>query len=161
MLHTIWCIHTISFYKVPVLSLAVVTQFHRSKSQLQSPCHIALLYHNYVGSCQSPPEQCAQTFRIEEDREEIFIIPGVVNCFSCALDSNGSVIWKITVTVNDGPAPFAATDRNFLVIEMPENYIQPGLSGRRSILCISFDNGQILEARLSSPGNNYNSSLIE
>ena len=48
-------------------------------------------------------------------------MPGVVNCFSCALDSNGSVVWQFTV--NDGPAPFAATDENFLVIEMPENYV--------------------------------------
>ena len=88
-------------------------------------------------------------------------MPGVVNCFSCALDSNGSVSWKVHNVTVDGDLELvpvssssdAVADGNFLVVAMPETYVQPGPSGRRNIVCISLVNGQILEARLASPGN--------
>ena len=81
-------------------------------------------------------------------------MPGVINCFSCALDTNGSIAWQ--VSVNDDLVPVssssdAVADDNFLIIAMPEKYVLPGTSGRRDILCTSVDNGQNLEARLVSP----------
>lgn len=39
-----------------------------------------------------------------------------------------------------------------LVFVMPDNYIVPGISGRRNISCTSQNNGQKLQARLASPG---------
>ena len=41
---------------------------------------------------------------------------------------------------------------SFLIIAMPEKYVQPGTSGRQCIVCISHANGQSLDARLASPG---------
>ena len=89
------------------------------------------------------------------DRTDIIIEPGVVNCFSCALDTNGSVIWQVELDgelVPVSSSPDATTDDNFLVIAMPDNYVQPGTSGRRDIVCTSLVNSQNLEARLASPG---------
>ena len=96
------------------------------------------------------------TFRIEQDRIDIYITPGIVNCFSCALDSMGGVNWQVELDGDLVPAslsPDAATDGNLLVIAMPDNYIQPGTGGRRDIVCTSaVNNAQNLEARLASPG---------
>ena len=81
-------------------------------------------------------------------------MPGVINCFSCALDTNGSITWQVTVNgdlLHLSLAPNAEADGNFLVIAMPEDYVLPGTSGRRDILCTSLVNGQNLEARLTSP----------
>ena len=86
---------------------------------------------------------------------DIYITPGVVNCFSCALDSMGSVIWQVEIdgdlvlpSVSEGTA---ATEGNFLIIAMPDNYVQPGTGGRQDIVCTSAVSGQNLEARLASP----------
>ena len=76
-------------------------------------------------------------------------MPGVVNCFSCALDTMGSVSWQVELDGDLVPvslSPDAVTDGNFLVIAMPENYVLPGTSGRRSIVCTS-PNGQIFDVR--------------
>ena len=40
---------------------------------------------------------------------------------------------------------------DFLAIAMPENYVLPGTSGRRTILCTDVVTDQKLEARLGSP----------
>ena len=90
-----------------------------------------------AGSGQTPPSQCIQTLRIEQDRMDIYITPGVVNCFSCALDAMGNVNWQVDL---DGDlvvvtlSPDAVAVGNFLVIAMPDNYVQPGTSGRRHIV---------------------------
>ena len=84
-------------------------------------------------------------------------MPGVVNYFSCALDTTGgSVSWQVELEVDGDPAPVPVSslpdivvNGNFLVIAMPKNYVQPGTAGRRDIHCST--NGQSLEARLASP----------
>ena len=66
----------------------------------------------------------------------------------------GSVSWQVELNrdlILPSLSPDAETDGNFLVIAMPDNYVQPGNSGRRDIVC-STVNGQNLEARLASPG---------
>ena len=107
------------------------------------------------------PAQCAQTFRIEQDRTDIYIVPGVVNCFSCALDTIGNVAWQVDLDGSLVPAtsPSALAFgieivNNFLVITMPESYILPGTAGRQVITCGSLLNFQSLEARLASPSEN-------
>ena len=103
------------------------------------------------------------TFQIERDRTEIYIMPGVVNCFSCTLDIMGSVAWQVDRDFEFVPvsvSPDAEADGNFLVIAMPDNYVLPGTSGRQTIACISLVNLQTLEARLSSPGKNMNSATL-
>ena len=82
-------------------------------------------------------------------------MPGVVNCFSCALDTMGNVNWQVDL---DGDlvvvtlSPDAVAVGNFLVIAMPDNYVQPGTSGRRNIACsLAFNDTVRLEARLASP----------
>ena len=87
-------------------------------------------------------------------------MPGVVNCFSCALDTVGNVNWQVELDGDLVPvssSPDAVTDDNFLVIAMPDNYVQPRNSGRRDIVCNSAVNGQNLEARLASPGRSSSS----
>ena len=91
-------------------------------------------------------------------------MPGVVNCFSCALDTNGSVAWEVDrdgdlVPVSLSPAAVAID--NFLVITMPKMYVLPGTSGRRSILCTSVDNSQNLEGRLASPSIRVDASKLQ
>ena len=82
-------------------------------------------------------------------------MPGVVNCFNCTLNTaGGSVSWQIEldgdlVPVSTSRAPDIVVDGNFLVITKPDNYVQPGTSGRRDIYCSA--NSQSLEARLASP----------
>ena len=80
--------------------------------------------------------------RVEHDQMDLYITPGVVNCFSCVLDTNGSVAWQVMVNGDLVPlssTPNAEADGNFLVIAMPEDYILPGTSGRRGILCTSLN----------------------
>ena len=83
---------------------------------------------------------------------------GVVNCFSCALDAIGGVSWEVEVDGVLVPISTLSDDNiivvngSFLIIAMPDNYVQPGTSGRRDIICISHANGQTLDARLASPG---------
>ena len=104
-----------------------------------------------------PPSQCVQTFQIEQDLIDINIMPGVVTCFSCALDSAGpgDVTWLVEVDGNLVPVSLstgAVANGNFLIIEMPDDFFPPGLSGRRNISCTSLVNGQTFEARLVSTG---------
>ena len=119
--------------------------------------HHSCTYHpvyiiTNIGSGQTPPENCVHTFRIEKNHADITIIPGVINCFSCALDTMSNVLW-----VNSSRIPLMSeavqTNGNFLVIEMPDNYVQPGPSGMRHIACLSIVFGQTLNATLASPGN--------
>ena len=108
-----------------------------------------------TGFAQTPPSQCVETRRIESDRMDLYITPGVVNCFSCALDTTGNVNWQVDL---DGDlvvvtlSPDAVAVGNFLVIAMPDNYVQPGTSGRQNIVCSLANNDAVrLEARLASP----------
>ena len=84
-------------------------------------------------------------------------MPGVVNCFSCVLDTTGgSVSWQVELDGDPAPVPVSSlpdivVDGNFLIIAMPDNYIQPGTVGRRDIHCSA--NSQSLEARLASPSS--------
>ena len=83
-------------------------------------------------------------------------MPGVINCFSCALDTNSSQIaWQVDLDgelVTVSSSPDAVTDGDFLVFTMPENYVLPGTSGRQNIVCsLVNDENQRLEARLASP----------
>ena len=106
-----------------------------------------------VGSSDTPPASCVHNFRIELNLIDIYIEPGVVNCFSCALDTMGSVDWHVTLDgdlVQSSESPDAEVIGNFLVIAMPDNYVLPGTTGRQNVLCTSA-NGQNLEARLASP----------
>ena len=82
-------------------------------------------------------------------------MPGVVNCFSCALDAMGQVNWQ--VSMNGDPvivtiSPDAVAVGNFLVIAMPDSYVPPGTTGRQNIICSLANNeARRLEARLASP----------
>ena len=80
-------------------------------------------------------------------------MPGVVNCFSCALDTTGgSISWQVELDGDLVPvssSPDAVVNDNLLIIAMPDDYVQPGTSGRRDIGCSA--NGRSLEARLASP----------
>ena len=97
--------------------------------------------------------------RVEYNRINLYITPGVVNCFSCALDNKNNVTWQVSLPDGEpipvSSSPDAVTDGNFLVILMPEMYVLPGTSGRRLIVCTSLSGGQILEARLASPSISY------
>ena len=86
---------------------------------------------------------------------ELYITPGVANCFSCALDTMGPINWQVDL---DGDlvvvtlSPDAVAVGNFLVIAMTDSYVQPGTSGRRNIVCSLANNEALrLEARLASP----------
>lgn len=77
---------------------------------------------------------------------------GVVNCFSCALDTMGDIEWLVEMEGELVPAtlsPDAVADGNFLVIAMPDSYVLPGPSGTRNISCYDLDE-RILQARLIS-----------
>ena len=82
-------------------------------------------------------------------------MPGVVNCISCNLE--GDIIWQIEVdrdlipTTLSIAALFASTMNNYLIIAMPEDYVEPGTSGRQRILCSTPAGTPSLEARLASP----------
>ena len=111
-----------------------------------------------IGSAQStPPLQCVQNFRIDRNRIDLYIMPGVVNCFNCTLDTaGGSVSWKVELDGDLVPvstSPDAVVNGNFLIIAMPDDYVQPGTSGRRDISCTV--NDQHLEARLASQSKHY------
>ena len=78
------------------------------------------------------------------------------------MDTNGSVAWQVEVDrdyVHLSSYPDAEAIGNFLVIAMPENYVLPGTSGRRTILCINVVTDQQLEARLASPSKRVEASF--
>jgi hypothetical protein len=101
-----------------------------------------------------------------QEETDIDIVPGVVNCFICALVTNGDVIWQVEldgVLVPVSLSPDAVAIGNFLVIQMPDDYVPSGPSGRRNISCISLVDGQTIEARIVSMGErvaNIVNSLI-
>ena len=96
------------------------------------------------------PSQCVHTLQIKNDREDLYIMPGVINCVSCAVA--GDVVWEITVNGIQVPvssaSQIASTENNYLIIPSPESYVLPGQSGRQNIECIGVSS---LEARLASP----------
>jgi hypothetical protein len=50
---------------------------------------------------------------------DLYITPGLVNCFSCALDAGGSVNWQVELDGDLVPAstsPDVAVDGNFLLL---------------------------------------------
>ena len=104
------------------------------------------------------PAQCVHNLRVMTIREDLYIMPGVVNCISCALDSMGDVAWQIEVDGDPVPATtptaaqFVTVMNNYLIIAMPEEYVLPGTSGRQDVVCTSLTTpGSSLEARLASP----------
>ena len=106
----------------------------------------------HAGSAQ--PADCGATFHVNASSFEFVIVPGVRNCFSCSLDTKGSVLWQVTlpssfIPTNVGPATagFAEVDGNFLILPIPEDYVGPGFNGQRRIVC----NG-LLASSLFSPG---------
>ena len=110
------------------------------------------------GSGSGPPLQCEQTFQIERDEADINIVPGVINCFSCALNTSGDIAWQVELNgnlVSVSLSPDAEVDGKFLIIEMPDDYVSPGPSGGRNITCTSLIDGQTFEARLASIVGEY------
>ena len=109
-----------------------------------------------LGLTETPPAQCVHNLRIETQRQDLYIMPGVVNCISCNI--LGDIFWLIEVdndlvlTTSSIAAEFASTMNNYLIIAMPEDYVEPGTSGRRDILCSAVAGSPSLEARLASPG---------
>ena len=62
-----------------------------------------------LGLTQStPPAQCVHNLWIETDRQDLYIMPGVVNCISCNIV--GDVAWQIEVDGDPVPiiSPTAA-----------------------------------------------------
>ena len=110
---------------------------------------------SYSPTLPPPPENCGHTSRIERNGTDFYITPGVINCFTCALDLVGELQWEIEMGE-------AATADFFMVLvfAMPDNYVVPGVSGRRNISCTSQNDGQKLQARLASPGKNKFKSLV-
>lgn len=97
-----------------------------------------------VTSGQAPPENCGRIFLIDQNGLDLYITPGVLNCFSCLLET---VSWQIEM----GIANTSGSGR-FLLLDMPESYVRPGPSGRRNITCTSVPPGRQFQARLASPG---------
>ena len=108
-----------------------------------------------LGLTQTPPAQCVHNLRIEIDRQDLYIMPGVVNCISCNI--MGDIAWQIEVDGDLLPitsamaALIASTVNNYLIITMPEDYVLPGTAGRQEILCSAPAGSPSLEARLASP----------
>ena len=78
-------------------------------------------------------------------------MPGVVNCFRCALP--GSIAWQVEENrdlVPPSQSPNAEAVGNFLVIASPDTYVKPGTAGRRDIVCTSLTDGRNYEVRLAS-----------
>ena len=102
------------------------------------------------------PAQCVHNLRIETGREDLYIMPGVVNCISCNI--MGDIAWQIEVDGDLIPATisiatyFVSTMNNYLIIAMPEDYVLPGTLGRQDIFCSTPVGTPSLEARLASPG---------
>ena len=68
-----------------------------------------------AGLSQSPPAQCVQTHQIINE-DDIYIMPGVVNCFMC--DLPGTITWQVEEnreSVPSSQSPNAEAVGNFLV----------------------------------------------
>ena len=108
-----------------------------------------------LGLTQTSPAQCVHNLRIETDRQDLYIMPGVVNCISCNII--GDIVWQIEVDYDliliSSPtaAQFAITVNNYLIITTPEDYVLPGTLARRDIVCSTPVGTPSLEARLASP----------
>jgi hypothetical protein len=105
------------------------------------------------------PSQCQSDLQIVSDREDLYIVPGMVNCITCALDEQGPVTWQIevdgdlVVATSPTAAQFATVEGNYLILMTPEDYVLLGSTGRRDIVC-SGPGFPFLEARLVSPSKN-------
>ena len=89
------------------------------------------------------------------NEDNIYIVPGVVNCFMC--DLPGTIAWQVEENrdlVPPSQSPNAEAVGNFLVIASPDNYVRPGTAGRRDIVCTSLTDGRDYEVRLASPSKN-------
>ena len=108
-----------------------------------------------LGLTQTPPAQCVHNLRIETDRQDLYIMPGEVNCICCNIV--GDIAWQIDVdgdlipATTSAAAQFVSTMNNYLIIAMPEDYVLPGTLGRKDILCSAPVGSPSLEARLASP----------
>ena len=97
------------------------------------------------GESEQPPENCGQVLAIQQRFiDNVPIIPGVLNCFACPFTV---VIWQI-----ERGESLTSEGGTYLLIDMPESYVQPGLMGRRNITCIGINPDMQFQARLVSPG---------
>ena len=104
------------------------------------------------------PARCARTTTLSAPFTDIVIELGEVNCFTC------SQVLSWTAT-NDMGNPVSVTsaspllisgvtvveiEGNYLILPSPGQYVLPGNSGRRNIICSDII-GDTYEARLSNP----------
>ena len=124
------------------------------------------------------PARCLQTFRIENgSRPNYVIVPGVANCFSCALDAVGATVsWSVAdgsvirqlqtgspfiLTIANQSITIAEVEENYLILPAPEVYVLPGLVGRQDIFCsLATGSGEQYEARLISPGKIWSTLVL-
>ena len=94
---------------------------------------------------------------MNQGRQDIIIVPGVTNCFSCVPNPLWTVeIDSATVAVPTSPSTLAVGTttltvmNGYMVLPDPQLYVLAGNNGRRDLLCT--DSGGIeYEARLISP----------
>jgi hypothetical protein len=95
-------------------------------------------------AAEQPPENCGQIIQIEQSGVDIPITPGVLNCFFCSFSVS---FWQMELA-----EPLTSERGTYLLIDMPESYVQPGPTGRRTITCFGTVGEQRFQARLFSPG---------
>ena len=114
-----------------------------------------MIYFNYTVSSsetvrsgdgsEQPPENCGQVLPIQQRfLDNVPIIPGVLNCFTCPFTV---VTWRI-----ERGESLTSEGGTYLLIDMPESYVHPGLTGRRNITCIGINPDMQFQARLVSSG---------
>ena len=110
-----------------------------------------------LGTSQAPA-RCARTTTLSAPFTDIVVELGEVNCFTCSLvtswTANNDAGNPISVTSASplliGEVIVVEVEGNYLILPSPGQYVPPGNSGRRNIICT--DNiGDTYEARLSNP----------
>ena len=99
-------------------------------------------------------------FDLNQGRQDIIIVPGVINCFSCSpaatdpswtVEVSGTIVAvPITTPLTAGTTTVVARN-GFVVLPMPELYVLAGNIGRKNLVCTDLV-GTEYEARLISPG---------
>ena len=97
---------------------------------------------------EQPPENCGRVLRIGISGLDLLITPGILNCFVCPFRFR---VFSWQIEMGEANTSESGT---YLLLDMPESYVQPGLSGRRNITCISDSAPPDMpfQARLVSPG---------
>ena len=122
-----------------------------------------------LGTSQAPA-RCATTTTLSGPFADIIIELGEVNCFTCSQviswTANNDMGNPISVTsaspLEIGGVTVVEVEGNYLVLPSPGQYVPPGTSGRRNIICTD-TMADTYEARLSNPSkcmvacaHNYN-----